>query len=127
MSARLVFMVAALALCTLPPAGGKQKTKSWDANPKPIQGDYQVYGGTLAELAPPTKKDRKVAFMFSGSLAKDLFGQIGPDLKDACGAGPDHRARHRGDLSCVWTKTDGYSCYFGLDVITGKSTYGSIC
>jgi hypothetical protein len=127
MSARLVCMVAALALCTAAPAGEKPTTAPWDGGPKPLRGDYQVYGGTLAELAPPTKKDRKVAFMFTGPLAKDLFGQIGPDLKDACGAGPDHRTRYRGDLSCVWTKEDGYACYFGLDVPTGKSTNGSIC
>lgn len=127
MSARLVFIVAALALYSLAPAAEKPNPETWDGRPKPLKGDYQVFGGTLSEAVPPTKKDRKVAFMFTGPLGKDLFDQIGPDLKEACGAGPDHRTRRRGDLSCVWTKDDGYACYFGLDVPTGKSTNGSIC
>ncbi|MDC8756739.1 hypothetical protein [Janthinobacterium fluminis] len=122
---RLVFIGVALALSSLAQAAGKPET--WDGRPKPLKGDYQVFGGTLSEAVPPTKKDRKVAFMFTGPLGKDLFEQIGPDLKEACGAGPDHRTRRRGDLSCVWAKDDGYACYFGLDVPTGKSTNGSIC
>lgn len=125
MTVRLMFVVAALVLYSLVQAGEKQET--WDGRPKPLKGDYQMYGGELGDMVPPTKKDRKVAFMFKGPLAKELFDQIGPDKKDACGATADHRERDRGDLSCVWDKHDGYSCYFGLDVPTGKSTYGSIC
>ena len=114
MSARLVFIGASLTLSLATLAAEKPKPETWDGSPKPLKGDYQVYGGTLSEGVPPTKKDRKVAFMFSGPLGKDLFDQIGPDLKDACGAGSDHRTRRRGDLSCIWTKDDGYACYFGL-------------
>jgi hypothetical protein len=125
MKTRLLFVLAALVLYSLPQAAEKQET--WDGRPKPLKGDYQTYGGELGDIVPPTKKDRKVAFMFKGPLAKELFDQIGPDRKDACGAAPDHRTRDRGDLSCTWDKGDGYACYFGLDVPTGKSTYGSIC
>jgi hypothetical protein len=94
---------------------------------KPLKGDYYVYGGSLGDSVLPTAKDMKVSMMFTGPLAKELFNQIGPDKKDACGAGPDQRTRLRGDLSCIWQKGDGYSCYFGLDAQTGKSTYGTIC
>jgi hypothetical protein len=122
---RLVVVVATVTLYTLVQAADKPQT--WDGRPKPLKGDYQVYGGELGDIVPPTKKDRKVAFLFKGPLAKELFDQIGPDNKDACGVAPDHRTRDRGHLSCVWDKRDGYSCYFGLDVPTGKSTYGAIC
>jgi hypothetical protein len=125
MRGRLLSIVTALVLYSL--AQAAEKPEVWDGRPKPLKGDYQIYGGELGDTVPPTKKDRKVAFMFKGPLAKDLFDQIGPDKKDACGAAPDHRTRDRGDLSCVWDKSDGYACYFGLDVPTGKSTYGSIC
>lgn len=125
MTARVVFIVVALALCSLTQAAEKAETQSFGQ--KPLKGDYLIYGGELGDTVPPTKKDRKVAFTFKGPLAKDLFDQIGPDTKDACGAAPDHRIRDRGDLSCVWDKRGGYACYFGLDVPTGKSTYGSIC
>lgn len=128
MRPRIVFIVAAAAIALYAQAqSAEKKQEQWTFEPKPLKGDYQVYGGTLSEVQPPTSKDRKVAFMFTGPLAKDLFNQIGPDAKDSCGGGPDYRERNRGDLSCTYNKGDGYACYFGLDVPTGKSTYGSIC
>jgi len=130
MSIRLAFIVAALVLSSLGKAAdhaAEKKPKTWDGRPKPLKGDYQVYGGTLSEAMPPTSKDRKVAFMFTGPLAKELFGQIGPDAKISCSDAEGYRERNRGDLSCTYKKEDGYSCYFGLDVPTGKSTYGANC
>lgn len=125
MSARLGIFIAVLVLYSPTNAADKPETQGFGQ--KPLKGDYLIYGGELGDTEPPTKKDRKVAFTFKGSLAKDLFVQIGPDKKDTCGSAPDHRIRDRGDLSCVWDKRDGYTCYFGLDVPTGKSTYGAIC
>jgi hypothetical protein len=125
MSARQVFIVAALTLYSL--AQAAEKPEAWDGRPKPLKGDYQVYGGELGDMVPPTKKDQKVAFLFKGSLAKGLFDQIGPDAKTPCSGAEDYRERNRGDLSCTYTKREGYSCYFGIDVPTGKSTSGSTC
>jgi hypothetical protein len=125
MSARAVFIVAAFALYSL--AEAADKPEAWDGRPKPLKGDYQVYGGELGDMVPPTKKDQKVAFLFKGPLAKGLFDQIGPDTKTPCSGAEDYRERNKGDLSCTYTKKEGYSCYFGLDVPTGKSTNGSIC
>lgn len=127
MNARTVGIVVALAFFSLAQAAEKKEAEWY--GPKPLKGDYQVYGGTLSEKLPPTPKDRKVAFMFKGQFAKDLFNQIGPDVTkdDACSSAADYRERRRGDVDCVYTKDSGYSCYFGLDVPTGKSTYGSIC
>lgn len=65
--------------------------------------------------------------MFTEPPAKELFNQIGPDRKDACGEGPDPRPKLRGHLICICQKGDGYFFYFGLDVPTGKSTYGTSC
>jgi hypothetical protein len=134
MSARLRCLAAAVPLLVLAASAASgqpgQAAVAKDTGrygAAPLRGDYQVYGGELGDMQPPTRKDQKVAFMFTGPLAQHLFNQIGPDLKDACGSGPDHRARHRGDLDCIWDRGDGYSCYFGLNVTTGKSTYGSIC
>lgn len=121
MSARMVFSIAVLVLCSAAAAGDTTPLKGT------LKGDYWIYGGALGDTVPPTKNDRKVAFTFRGPLAKELFDQIGPDNKDTCGAGPDHRIRDRNDLSCVWDKREGYTCYFGLDVPKGKSTNGSIC
>lgn len=125
-SIRLICTACALIIFSA--ALAEQRKAEWEgAPPKPLRGDYQIYGGTLSEMIAPTKNDRKVAFMFKGQLAKDLFDQIGPDEKDSCSAAADYRERNRGDLSCTFTKTGGYACYFGLNVVTGKSTHGSIC
>lgn len=97
--------------------------------PKPLRGDYQLYGGTLSEMLPPTSSDKKVAFMLTGPAAKDLYLQIGPDIakENACSEARDYRERRRGDLSCVHMKNEGYSCYFGIDLKTGKGMHGAIC
>lgn len=125
MNVRLVCIVSALVLIPVAQAAAQKEEGRYLA--KPLKGDYYTYGGTLSEMMPPTRKDRKVAFMFKGPLAKELFDQIGPDAKMSCSGAPDYRERNRGDLSCTFTKDDGYACYFGLDVPTGKSTNGSIC
>lgn len=97
--------------------------------PKPLRGDYQLYGGTLSEMLPPTSSDKKVTFMLTGPVAKDLYLQIGPDIakENACSEAKDYRERRRGDLSCVHMKNEGYSCYFGIDLKTGKGMHGAIC
>jgi hypothetical protein len=123
-SPRLVVIVSALAIISLASAAEKKAQGRYLATP--LKGDYYVYGGTMSEMLPPTAKDRKVSFMVNGQLAKDLFNQIGPDSKHACSAEPNYHERRKGDLVCILDE-DGYSCYFGLDVATGKSTYGVIC
>lgn len=127
MNLRRVCGVGVLALFSAAHATGKKEEGRYLA--KPLQGDYYAYSGTLAEMAPPTLKDRKVSFMLTGRLAKDMFNQIGPDVtkEDACSSSPDYRERRRGDLDCIFTKEDGYSCYIGLNVATGKSRSAALC
>jgi len=124
MSARLISLISAILLYPVAQAAEETQGRYMAT---PLKGDYYLFGGTLGEKTLPTAKDRKLSFMVTGPLAKDLFEHIGPDLKDACGASPDHRERNRGDLVCVWAKGDGYACYIGLDVQTGKSILGVIC
>ncbi len=124
MKLRAAYLIGSLLL--LPLAKGAEKEEG-RFMAKPLKGDYYVYGGSIGDKTPPTPKDRKLSLMLTGPLAKELFDHIGPDVKNACGAGPDHRERNRGDLVCLWTKEYGYSCYVGLDVRTGKSMAGVTC
>lgn len=125
MNPRMLFIALVLAMHSW--ANAEEKTPApWDGRPKPLNGDYQIYGGSLGDSVPPTAKDRKVSFLLKGPLGKELFDQIGPDLKLACSDAPGYRERRRGDLSCTHDDL-GYRCYFGLDVPTGKSNNGSIC
>lgn len=125
MHARILVVGTLMAMCSLANATDQKEQGRYGA--KALKGDYYTYGGTLGEMTPPTQKDRKLSFMFTGELAKDLFDQIGPDVKDACSSGPNYRERRRGDLDCIFTKEEGYACHVGLDVRTGKSLIGSIC
>lgn len=104
--------------------------KRWDGGLAPINGEYLIYSGELGEAAAPTPGDRKAAFVVHGELARSLFDSIGPDLKDACGTPAGMRVRQKGDLDCAYDRNDAaspYTCRFGIDLKTGKSTYGSIC
>jgi hypothetical protein len=127
MNSRLMGIVMLSVLCSVAQAAEKKVEGRYGATP--LQGDYYVYGGTLGEMMPPTRKDRKVSFMFTGQLAKDLFNEIGPDVKKeaACSSADGYRERRRGDLSCIHIKGNEYSCTFGINVVSGKGTYGSIC
>lgn len=125
MNVHLTCLVGAIALASIANAGESKAQSRYLA--KPLTGDFYVYGGSIGDSTPPTEKDRKLSLMVTGPLAKDLFDHLGPDLKEACGAGPDQRERNKGDLTCLWVKGEGYSCYFGLDVNTGKSMSGTVC
>lgn len=99
------------------------------AEAKALSGRYQVYGGSLAEMLPPTPNDRHVSFRFKGQAARDLFNGIGPDVRRelACSGDADFRQRRRGHLLCVYSKENGYTCLLGLDLRTGKSEAGGVC
>ena len=119
MNSRMVLIVSALALLPVRADGGDKENRRYLA--KPLKGDYYVYGGSAGDSSPPTPNDRKVSFMLTGPLAKELFNHIGRDSKVECKPSRDYRERRRGDLTCTWTKVEGHSCYFGLDGESGKS------
>ena len=125
MNIRLVCLAGAIVLASVASAGESKSQSRYLA--KPLTGDFYMYGGSLGDSTPPTEKDRKLSLMVTGPLAKDLFDHLGHDVKDACGAGPDQRERSKGDLTCIWARGEGYSCYIGLDVKTGKSMSGTVC
>jgi len=99
------------------------------AEARSLKGSYQIYGGSLAEMQPPSPGDAHVTFRFKGRSASDLFDSIGPDVKkqDACSGVAGYRERRRGHLLCVRTKEDGPACYLGLDLRKGKSDAGAVC
>lgn len=125
MNARLMCIVGLLALFSLVQAA--EKKQEWTPEFKPFSGRYQVYSGSPSEKQPPTPSDKQASVVLTGRAAKDLFDQIGPDVKNACSSDRNYRERHKGDLACSYTKENGYQCFFGIDLRTGKSSPGSIC
>lgn len=127
MSKNIAVVLAGAALISLAYA---ETNTTWDGSYATFKGRYLIYSGDLGEQQPPTRSDRKTAFMVEGVLAKELFDAIGPDLKDACGAMSGLRVRQKGSVDCTFDKAHPaapYTCHFGLDLQTGKSIPGSIC
>ena len=122
MSGRLMLLI--LCSLNLPAAHSAPSAEA-----RPLNGRYQIHGGSLAEMRPPSPGDAHVSFRFKGRSASDLFDSIGPDVKkqDACSAAAGYRERRRGHLLCVRTKEDGPTCYLGLDLRNGKSDAGAVC
>jgi hypothetical protein len=123
----LAVLIGALAWSSV--AQSAENSQPASVTPRPLEGELQVYGGTLGDKAPPTPTDRNLAFVFEGQTAKELFGYIGPDLKKekACTDDPEYRERRRGHLLCVFWKDSGYRCFLGLNLRTGRSDHGGIC
>lgn len=97
---------------------------------KPVKfsGAYEVYSGMLGDWGPPTKKDAKVAIEVDGRLANDMFKHLDHRLADPGCLGEDVEIKEKGDLTCTRDKKSGKTtCYFGLDLKSGKLINGVIC
>ena len=125
MNVNVVCILGALALFSA--ASAAEKKQEWTPEFQPFSGRYQVYSGSPSERRPPTSSDKQASIVLTGRAAKDMFDQIGPDVKDACSSDPNYRERRKGHLDCSYTKENGYQCFIGIDLRTGKSMNGSVC
>ncbi|WP_256078285.1 hypothetical protein [Massilia sp. YIM B04103] len=124
------FLILLAVVFPLPLLLHANTDKPWDGGYAAYKGYYFVYSNELGEQQPPTRQDRKIAFLIEGKIAKEMFESIGPDLKSACGASARLRIREKGDLECTLDKdtpSSPYTCRFGLNLKTGKSIPGSTC
>jgi len=121
---RLLFTSVALAM--LVPARAND-TSGMPAPYLAFKGEYSVYSGELGNQQAPTRADRKVSFIIEGKVAKDIFDAIAPDDKLTCSGNRGARSRTRGSMWCTYEPGEGYTCYFGVDLKTGKSIAGGIC
>ena len=103
--------------------------KNWHFAYRPAVAKYAIYGGELGDEVAPTSNNKKISIFLDGTAARDVFEQIGPDLTDVCGANSDNRIREKDDgaISCSFSRRDGYRCYFGFDLKSGKSIGGVTC
>src|SRR5262245_58106846 len=95
------------------------------ADERQLSGDFRFFSGSLGESGSPKKDDVKLQLHFTGKLASDLYGYLGPKAKiDSCE--PGEQTRSRGDLVCIRDAKDT-RCWTGLNVMTGHTTNGIIC
>ena len=116
---RLLIMLSFILAAT---AANSQEYNQMDA-------EYMLHAGSIGDPTPATKNDAKVSLAIKGKAAESIFSQIGPDVKDSCGAESGSRFRTKGGngVSCQYTKQDGYTCYVGLDLKRGKLVNSSVC
>jgi hypothetical protein len=99
----------------------------WPAPYRPFKGVYTIYSGGLDDQQAPTKDDRKLSFIIEGAAANEIFNAMPPDAKNICSTEKGARSRSKEKVWCTFTANDGYTCYFGFDLRTGKSIAGGIC
>lgn len=100
---------------------------NWPAPYRPFKGEYTIYSGGLGDQQAPTRNDRKLSFIIEGQTAKEIFDSMGPDDKHTCSDEKGARSRTKGNAWCTYHPGDGYTCYFGIDLRTGKSIAGGTC
>jgi len=101
----------------------------WESLRKPMSAEYIIYSGELGDMSSPQEGKKKLAIEISGRSARDIFNSIGPDIRNACGAGSGVRIREKndGNLTCIRREKGEYSCHVGFDLKTGKSIGGITC
>jgi hypothetical protein len=92
-----------------------------------------VHSGGTAYAEPPTKADSALSVHFEGKAAKDVFDQIGPDLKVKCSLEKRDRERTKKGVSCIYTaqlndpKDFHYTCWIGINLRSGEGDVRVSC
>lgn len=125
--------LACVAAALLAVASSALFAQSSDSS-KPLKAaEYIIFSGNyINEPDPPSKKDRKLSIVFEGKAAKEVFDEIGPDLRDICSPEKGNRERRKGGVECRYTAADkpgsgSYQCWVGMDLKTGKSEHTIGC
>jgi hypothetical protein len=124
MKATYTLLVAASLFCGTASAG-EQATDP--APTKPMEAEFSIYSGDMGDERAPTITDRKLAVEVTGQAAREIFDSIYPDAKVTCSDEKGQRLRRKDRLWCSFSPSDGYRCYFGFDLRTGKSIGGASC
>jgi hypothetical protein len=107
-------------------ARAEQKT-IYPAPAKPLKAEYTIYSGELGDEQPATRTERKLSVEVSGQGAKDIFDSIYPDDKVTCSDEKGERLPSKGNITCSYTPSRGYRCFFGFNLRTGRSIAGGSC
>lgn len=124
---RKLTMLALVALCQLAHAGQNEKKRHALNEWNPLDANYKIHSGNTAYSEPPTKADSAITVTFRDESARQLFEQIGPDIKPVCDDAPGYRERRKKGAFCSYTarlenpQNPHYRCWIGIDLRTGES------
>jgi hypothetical protein len=124
---RKLTLLCFVAVCQLASAGPNEQKPHELNRWNPLQAEYKIHSGNTAYSELPTRTDSALTVSFNGEAAKQLFDQIGPDVKNSCGVSDkgDRRREKKGVLCLYETQLDSptdshYRCWIGIDLRTGN-------
>jgi hypothetical protein len=72
----------------------------------PLQAEYKIHSRGTAYSELPTKSDSALSVAFTDEAARQVFKQIGPDVKAVCDDAKGYRVREKKGVYCsfflVW-------------------------
>lgn len=129
----LTILLVLASLCRLASAdeSGKQphELNQWH----PLQANYKIHSGGIAYSELPTKDDSAFTVAFRDEAARQVFDQIGPDVKSECHEAEGYRVREKKGVYCSYTarlenpKNSHYRCWVGINLRTGAGDVRVSC
>jgi len=130
---RKLTLLVLVGFCQLASAG-ESETKPHELNEwNPLQANYKIHSGGTAYSEPPTKDDSVFTAAFKDEAARQVFEQIGPDVKSVCNDAPGYRVREKKGVYCSYAarlenpKNSHYRCWIGINLRTGESDVRVSC
>lgn len=99
----------------------------------PLQAQYKIHSGGTAYSELPTKTDSALTVALRGEAARQVFEQIGPDVKPGCSDAAGERVREKKGVYCSYTarlenpQNSHYRCWIGIDLRTGEGDVRVSC
>lgn len=120
-------------LCQLASAGENEK-KAHELNQwNPLQANYKIHSGGTAYSELPTMTDSALSVAFKDEAARQVFEQIGPDIKPVCNDEKGYRVREKKGVYCSYTArlensaNSHYRCWIGINLRTGEGDVRVSC
>lgn len=119
--------------CGLANADESDKTSHELNQWNPLQANYKIHSGGTAYSELPTKDDSAFTVAFRDEAARQVFEQIGPDVKSECYEAQGYRVREKKGVYCSYTahlinpKNSHYRCWIGINLRTGEGDVRVSC
>ena len=130
---RKIILLLLICLNQAAVAGPEEKPRHELNQWNEFQARYKIHSGGTAYSEPPTKADGVITVAFRDETAKQLFDQIGPDVKVTCSSDQGDRERRRKGAYCTYTArlrnpaNAHYRCWIGIDLRTGEGDVRVSC
>lgn len=130
---RKLILLILVGLCQAASAG-ESANKPHELNQwNTLQARYKIHSGGTAYSELPTQADSAFTVAFRDEAARQVFEQIGPDVKPVCSDKEGYRVREKKGVYCSYTprlenpQNSHYRCWIGIDLRTGEGDVRVTC